>query len=100
MDWRKVHGTDREGHTHAEYKYTPAMQTLVWLFDHSSCHKAYAPDALNSRRTNVRPGGAQPAMRDTEWAGRPQKLVDENGVPKGWFSRSVVSTRSACLRLT
>ena len=22
-------------------------------------------------------------MRDTVWAGKPQKLVDENGVPKG-----------------
>ena len=53
----------------AEYKYTPAMHALVWLFDQSSCHRAYAPDALNSRCTNVRPGRAQPAMRDTERAG-------------------------------
>ncbi len=32
----------------AEHKYTPAMHTIVWLFDRSSCHKAYTPDALNA----------------------------------------------------
>ena len=32
---------------------------------------------------NVRPGGAQPCMHDTVWAGKAQKIVDENGVPKG-----------------
>ena len=28
----------------AEFKYPPAMHTLVWLFDQSSCHRAYASD--------------------------------------------------------
>lgn len=61
----------------AEYKYTPAMHTLVWLFDQSSCHKAYAPDALNAKNNmNVKPGGAQPILRDTVWAGKIQmKMV-------------------------
>ena len=31
---------------------------------------------------NVHPGGAQPCMRDTTWAGKVQKIVDDNGVPK------------------
>ena len=53
------------------------------MFDSSSCHRAYGPDALNSKTTNVKPGGAQPPLRDTTWAGRLQKLVDSNGVPKG-----------------
>ena len=34
-------------------------------------------------RLNKKPGGKQPAMRDTTWAGRPQKLVMEDGAPKG-----------------
>ncbi len=67
----------------AEHKYPPAMHTVVWLFDQSSCHKAYAPDALNATHMNVHPGGAQPALHDTVWAGRPQKLVGSDGVPKG-----------------
>ena len=49
----------------AEYKYPSSTHTLVWLFDQSSCHKAYAPDALNVNNMNVKPGGAQAVMRDT-----------------------------------
>ena len=67
----------------AEFKYTPAMHTLVWLFDQSSCHRAYAPDALNSNNMNVKPGGSQAVMRDTVWAGKVQRLVFDDGVPKG-----------------
>ena len=51
--------------------------------DQSSCHKAYAEDAMNPRVMNVNPGSHQPVMRDTVWAGAVQKFVDENGVPKG-----------------
>lgn len=90
------YGADREGYWNsekfmvnienaariAEYKYPSDRYTIVWLFDQSSCHKAYAEDALNSR-VNVNPGGQQPVMHDTMWAGAIQKLVDENGVPKG-----------------
>ena len=67
----------------AEYKYPLAMHTLVWLFDQSSCHRAYAPDALNVANMNVKPGGAQALMRDTIWNGKKQTLIDENGVAKG-----------------
>ena len=45
----------------------------MFIFDQSSCHKAYADDALNASRMNVHPGGKQPCMRDTVWAGRVQK---------------------------
>ena len=31
----------------AEYKYPQDKHTLVWLFDQSSCHKAFSDDALN-----------------------------------------------------
>ena len=67
----------------AEFKYPNDKHTVTWLFDHSSCHRAFADDALNAKQMNVRPGGRQPRMRDTTWAGQPQCLVDENGVPKG-----------------
>ena len=67
----------------AEFEYPPAIHTLVWLFDRSSCHRAYAPDALNVHNMNVKPGGAQAVMRDAVWAGKVRKKVDANGIPKG-----------------
>ena len=44
---------------------------------------ALAPDALVTSRLNKKPGGQQPAVRDTIWGGKAQKLVMENGTPKG-----------------
>ena len=70
----------------AEHKYDATTHTLMWLFDQSSCHKAMSSDALNVARMNVRPGGAQSLLRDTEWppgSGCVQHLVDVNGVAKG-----------------
>ena len=49
----------------AEFKYPSDCHTVVFLFDHSSCHRAFVDDALNSRKMNVKPGGQQPVMRDT-----------------------------------
>ena len=56
---------------------------VVWVFDQSSCHKAMAADALDVAKMNVNPGGKQSKMRDTVWAGKPQKLCFNLGVPKG-----------------
>lgn len=55
----------------------------VWVFDQSSCHKAMADDALDVNARNIKPGGKQAIMRDTVWAGRPQRMVFESGVAKG-----------------
>lgn len=66
----------------AEAKYPPRAFKHVWIFDHSCGHTAYAPDALVVSRLNKKPGGRQPAMRDTTWAGKPQKLVMDDGTPK------------------
>lgn len=57
----------------------------VWVFDQSSvrCHKAMTDDALDVNAMNVKPGGKQAIMRDTVWAGRPQRMVFESGVAKG-----------------
>ena len=56
---------------------------VVWVFDHSSCHTAMAHDALDVAKMNVKPGGKQAVMRDTMWAGKPQKMTFALGVPKG-----------------
>ena len=67
----------------ADFKYNKEKHKIVWLFDQSSCHKAFAEDALNANKMNFRPGGAQLAMRDTVWAGQQQKMVKPDGTPKG-----------------
>lgn len=66
----------------AEVKYPPRIFKHVWVFDHSCGHTAFAPDALVASRLNKRPGGGQPIMRDTVWAGKKQTLVMEDGTPQ------------------
>ena len=56
---------------------------VTWLFDHSSCHNAYAEDALNAAHMNAKPGGKQSCLRDTIWNGRVQKMAFNIGIPKG-----------------
>ena len=67
----------------AEAKYPSRIFNHVWIFDHSCGHTAYAPDALVVSRLGKKPGGKQPAMRDTTWAGKTQRLVMDDGTPKG-----------------
>ena len=66
-------------------KYPRNYYNVFWFFDHSSGHTAFAEDALNVNRMNVKPGGAQPRMRDTYYNGRLQKMVfsDSDRTPKG-----------------
>lgn len=56
---------------------------VVWVFDHSSCHRAYAEDTLIASRMNAKPGGKQLLLRDTVWDGKVQKMVYNVGVAKG-----------------
>ena len=56
---------------------------VMWLFDHSSCHNAYANNALNAAHMNAKPGGKQPCLRDTVWNGKVQRMVFNIGIPKG-----------------
>ena len=44
---------------------------------------ACASDALVASRLNKKPGGNQPAMRDTVWEGKIQKSVYPDETPKG-----------------
>ena len=53
------------------------------LFDQSSGHTAYDDDALIVSRMNVKPGGCQPKMRDTVYDGVTQRMVFDDGTPKG-----------------
>ena len=56
---------------------------LVWIFDHSSCHGAYAENALQAYKMNMKPGGKQPAMRNTVWKGKEYSMVFNLGIPNG-----------------
>lgn len=56
----------------ADFKYPSDNRTIVWLFDHSSSHRAFANDTLNAKNMNVRPGGRQPVIQDTTWTGQTQ----------------------------
>ena len=67
----------------AKFKYPSQLHTVCWVFDQSSCHRAFAEDALNAKHMNVHPGGAQPKMRDTIWAGKLQRMTLADGTPKG-----------------
>ena len=70
----------------AEFKYPKEQNTIMFLFDQSSGHCAYADDALVAHRMNVSDGGKQPFLRDTIWDGKLQKLVTEEGIQKGFKS--------------
>ena len=68
----------------AEAKYLREQGwKIVWLFDHSSCHAAMPDDALDVSKMNVNPGGKQRVMWDGWWGGKPQKMNNARGIPKG-----------------
>ena len=67
----------------AKFKYSRHGKRVYWVFDHSSCHTAFGPDALNVLEMNVKPGGGQPKMRNTVYKGKLQKMNFDDGTPKG-----------------
>ena len=72
----------------AEIKYPKSEgYKVVWVFDNSSCHNAYAEDALIAAHMNAKPGGKQHVLRDTIWNGQTHKMVFSNGVPKGLIQK-------------
>ena len=75
----------------AEFKYPKAQNTLVFLFDQSSGHCAYADDALIAHKMNVSNGGKQPFMRETYWDGEPQKLITASG--EQWGLKTLLEKR-------
>ena len=64
-----------------ERKY-PGAQGL-FIFDNAPSHMKRPEDALNPDRMNVKDGGKQPFMRDTEWNGTAQRMVTDGGIQKG-----------------
>ena len=67
----------------AEFKYPITQNTLVFLFDQSSGHCAYAEDALNAHKMNLSDGGKQLFLRETVWDGKLQKPIISTGFQKG-----------------
>lgn len=67
----------------AKFKYQSDKHTVMFIFNQSSCHCAFGEDILNTRLMNVKPGGMQPVIHNTMWAGKVQKMVYCNGVLKG-----------------
>ena len=61
---------------------------LVLIFDHSSCHGAYVENDLHAYKMNMKPGGKQPAMRNTVWKGKEYSMVFNLGIPKGLYTAS------------
>ena len=64
-----------------ESKYPFAR--ALFLFDNTPSHRKMADNLLNADVTNVYPGGKQPLMRDTEWAGEIQTMALLDGQAKG-----------------
>ena len=77
--------------TITKLKYPKETHSLVFLFNQSSGHAAFASDALNVSQMNVNPGGAQPQLRDTILNVRSQRMVFSDGTPKGM--RQVLNKR-------
>ena len=68
--------------TIAERKYPKETHSLVFLFDQSSGHTAFASEALNVNHMNVNPGGAQQPLWDTIWDGWLRRMIFSDGRPK------------------
>jgi len=64
-----------------EKKYTGHKG--VFIFDNALTHTAKESNALVARHIGVNDGGKQRILRDTIWNGQTQKLVNEQGKPKG-----------------
>ena len=51
----------------ADRVYLSESNTIVWIFEQSSYHRACRDNGLNIYRMKVPSGGAQPDMGDTVW---------------------------------
>ena len=67
----------------AKVKYSPEEYNVYWFFDQSSGHTAFSDNALVASRMNVKPGGKQPVMHDTNYMGVSYTMVLSDGTPKG-----------------
>ena len=59
-------------------------ETLVWVFDRSSCHRGFATDSLKVTTMNVLAGGGQAKLRDAAWGGKLQRMALNVG--REWHS--------------
>ena len=63
----------------------------LFIFDNVPSHVKKPENALCVDKMNVSNGGKQPFMRDTQWNGRVQKMVTDDGIQKGL--KSVLNER-------
>ena len=64
-------------------KYASNRFSVLWFFYHNSKHTAFAEDALNTSRMNVKPGGKSPVMHDAVLNGNSQKIILDDRRLKG-----------------
>jgi hypothetical protein len=55
----------------------------VFLFDNSTNHGAFSPDALNANKMNLNPGGKQPALRNGWFTLDGSRVMQEMIYPSG-----------------
>ena len=86
-------GSSRKGYWNAD-RFKDQMSKAIDIFNSKypgckalfvldNCHRRMPSDALNAKAMNKGLGGKQPVMHETQWDGKAQSLVDENGTPKG-----------------
>lgn len=68
--WKLSHTIDRPQQSQLDnamdiFEFKNPNCVGVWIFDCSSNHEGFAPDALNAAKMNVGPGGKQSLPRDT-----------------------------------
>lgn len=84
MDSNKILNQLKDAVEIADIKYPKDKGYRVcFVFDHSSYHGTFAEDALDASKMNLKPGGKQPKMHDTFWNGKVQKMMFDDGTPKG-----------------
>ena len=86
---------NQEGHWTAERMKAQVLHAIqvfeerfpnhqgVFIFDNALTHVAKEENALVAKGLNVNDGGKQRVLRDTFWNGSIQKMVNEEGRPKG-----------------
>ena len=66
----------------AEVKYPHSQQTLIFVFDQSSCHTKYGNQAFLAKYISVKHSSPR-RIHDTEWAENVKEMVLPDGTAKG-----------------
>lgn len=72
--WTNAHVLAQVKNAVAVFEASHPGKVDLFLFDNSTGHNAYPPDALIASHMNSRPGGKQPHLRSTLWDGEVQNM--------------------------